>query len=99
MVLEDKVKEAALPKNMSMGVSSQGVFLVHGKDKKVHDSFPFFRINKWETPDLETIVLFVRDAKNKAKQDSFKLQSKEVEEIAALMTTIGEDIQNVTSRE
>lgn len=98
-VLEDKKAQDALPKGLTMGVSSQGVFLVFGKDKKVHESLPFFRILKFETPDLETLIIHCRDPKIKTKVNTFKFQSKETEEVAALLTTIQEDIQNVTARE
>ncbi len=97
--MDDKKLEAALPRGLTMGVSSQGVFLVHGKDKKVHETYPFFRIIKWELPDAENLVLHVRDAKFKTRSTAYKFKSAEAEEIAALMTTISEDIQSVTNKE
>jgi hypothetical protein len=60
LLLEDKKAEAALPKGLNMGVSSQGVFLVFGKDKKIHESLPFYRILKFEQPDPESLVVCER---------------------------------------
>jgi len=97
-VNDNKTVEAAIPKGITMGISSQGVFLVYGKDKKIHESLLFSRILKFEMPDTEQLILHVKNPKTK-RVDVHKFVSKESEEILSLLTTIQEDIQNVTARE
>jgi len=95
LLLDDKKALEALPKGLTMGISSQGVFLVYGKDKKIHETLPFTRIIKWESPELDSLILHMKDAKIRGRTNIYKFQSKETEEIGALLTTIQDDIANV----
>jgi len=93
-VIEDKKLEQATPKGLHMGISSQGVFLVFGKEKRIHDSYPFYRILGYEIKDMDVLVLRVRDAKAKWKHAEFRFKTAEAEEIADLVSTIMQDISS-----
>jgi len=85
-----------VPKNMVMGISSQGVYLVHGKDKKIHEDLPFFRVVNYDIKD-DIFTLTVKEPPPIKIQRTHKFKTIEAEEIAALMTTIMEDIESKTS--
>jgi len=92
-------KEAEFPKGLMMGISSQGVFLVHAKDKKMYEDYPFFRIMGFSIEGSELISLQVRDKTDKKKVHIHKFKSSEGEEVMALMTNIQEDINSKTEVE
>jgi hypothetical protein len=74
-------KEAAdLPKGLMMGISSQGLFLVSGKEKKIHRSYEFFRITGFAMDGNDIISVTARDEKDKKKPPStHKFRTPEVQ--------------------
>jgi len=94
---EDKTR--AIPSNLMMGISSQGVYLVHGRDRKVFEDYQFFRIVGWELKDNEYFNLIVRDQTVKNRTNTYRFKTVEAEEIVALMTTLQDDINRVTEKE
>ncbi len=83
-----------------LGISSQGIYLVHGKDKKVFEDYPFFQINKFECVGT-TFKLFCKNkggTVSKAQPlQCFVFKTEEADEIAALMTTLLDDIASVST--
>jgi len=96
-----KKKEAEVPKALSIGISSQGVFLVHGRDKKVWEELPFFRIQSFALVDNTEFSITVRNKEKflKHKSQVHRFKSNESEEIIGLLTTIQEDINRQKEEE